>query len=498
MILFSFCVSLCAYGVALVVTIFWVLRNRLPVLLLILGFNSLVQAAVHDSVVMVGDCSGVCVDPSGLVLTAKHCDHPPVVVVKFRDRQVSARRIYVCPETEGPVVFDCDGEGFPFARVAEQVPNVGETVWSYGYPDAIGQRELRWIKGPLLRCSTFEYQGEKFRGNVVGFPTQPGWSGGPLFTRNSEVCGLLNSSDDRTSVFISFGATREAFDTCRNRPQTKPTLYVFGSPSCGPCQKFKQHYAEQSVLRQRLDARYSVTYIDIDVYPAAAEQFGIQQVPAFVVPGQPVITGYEQPDELLQRLGLHEAKKPEPPALATPPAVEKPQTPQPAEPVSAKPPVTAPPTATASVVPPALPPVAADPDRTLRDRLDKVAEVAQTAITVATWLGVTGATGGTSGLILGGLALWRTLRRRKESITARDPPAPSKAPPVITVESPPLPQAIVPETRFAPYERDTFAEAFAWAEAELVRKYPGSVSTLETMKGLIDQFLSAKGIKRSK
>ena len=106
---------------------------------------------------------------------------------------------------------------------------------------------------------------------------------------------------------------------------------------------------------------------------------------------------------------------------------------------------------------------------------------------------MTGATGGTGGLILGGIALWRTLRRRKESITARDPPAPPKAPPVVTIENPPPPQAIVPETRFAPYERDTFAEAFAWAETELVRKYPGSVSTLETMKGLIDQFLSAKG-----
>lgn len=62
-------------------------------------------------------------------------------------------------------------------------------------------------------------------------------------------------------------------------------------------------------------------------------------------------------------------------------------------------------------------------------------------------------------------------------------------------ESPPPPQAIVTETRFAPYERDTFAEAFAWAEAELVRKYPGAVSTLEAMKGLINQFLSAKGVK---
>ena len=118
-------------------------------------------------------------------------------------------------------------------------------------------------------------------------------------------------------------------------------------------------------------------------------------------------------------------------------------------------------------------------------------------------LGVGGMTGGAGGLVLGGLALWRTLRRRRIAASARDSPAatapvavpPTPKPPVVTVESAPPPQAIVTETRFAPYERDTFAEAFAWAEAELVRKYPGSVSTLEAMKGLINQFLSAKGVK---
>mgnify|MGYP007059515113 FL=1 len=93
--------------------------------------------------------------------------------------------------------------------------------------------------------------------------------------------------------------------------------------------------------------------------------------------------------------------------------------------------------------------------------------------------------------------MWRTLRRQAVPTPARDPPGVGP-PPVITVDTPPPPQAIVPETRFAPYERDTYAEAFAWAETELVRKYPGAVSTLETLKGLIQQFLSAKGVKPTK
>jgi hypothetical protein len=131
------------------------------------------------------------------------------------------------------------------------------------------------------------------------------------------------------------------------------------------------------------------------------------------------------------------------------------------------------------------------------ERLDRLSGLVQTAVSIATWLGIGGATGGAGGLVLGGLALWRTLRRRRESRAARDPP-PVAPPPMITVDSPPPPQAIVPETRFAPYERDTFAEAFAWAEVEMVRKYPGAVSTLETLKGLISQFLSAKGVKPAK
>lgn len=505
-ILFTF--LLFAYGLGLLLAILIPLWNRFFVIAFVLTLASTASAAVTDAVVLVDDCSGVCVDPSGLVLTAKHCDHPPVVVVRFKDRTVSARRVYVCPETEGPVVFDCDGDGFPFARLAQIVPPNGEKVWSAGYPDLSGRRDLRWASGPMLGGSQFQYQGGAFRGNVVGFATGPGWSGGPLFNHQGEVCGLLDSSDCQTSVFISYAATREAYVACRNRPATKPTLYVFGSVHCGPCLKFKQHYAEQKKVRVRLDARFTVVFVDIDVNPGTADQFGIKEVPAFVVPGEPTITGYTDPDVLLDKLGLAEQEPERPATVAAqpkPPVVTQP--PVNAEPAAEASPPTAPVTVTVekpTSVSPLPTPADEKPDRSVADRLDRLSGLVQTGVSIATWLGVGGMTGGAGGLILGGLALWRTLRRRREAKSPRDSPlsattptatSPTPKPPVITVESPPPPQAIVPETRFAPYERDTFAEAFAWAEAELVRKYPGSVSTLEAMKGLINQFLSAKGVK---
>jgi thiol-disulfide isomerase/thioredoxin len=454
-------------------------------------------AAVDDAVVMVEGCSGVCVDPSGLVLTARDCSLPTTVTVRFKDRTVSATRVYVCREVEGPVVYDCEGDSYPYLPVAATAPQVGERVWSCGYPHLNGRRELRWAKGAMLRWSTFEYAGESFNGNVVAFVTAPGWSGGPLLNAKGEVCGLLNSSDCATSVFISSAAVRQAYAAIRpslaaDSPSRsdKPTLYVFGSMTCGPCRKFKDDYANHAQLRQPLEASFAVEFVDVDKQADLAGQFGVTEVPTFLVPGGLRVSGYEGPDQLLAALGLREqiAARPPPqrdvvddkekrPAPATPAPTSEDAAPAPIAPDS---PAIAPAT-----------PSAVD------ERLDRLSGLVQTAVSIATWLGVGGATGGAGGLILGGLALWRTLRRRRESRAARDPP-PVATPPVIAVDSPPPPQAIVPETRFAPYERDTFAEAFAWAESELVRKYPGAVSTLETLKGLISQFLSAKGINPTK
>lgn len=449
------------------------------------------RADVRDAVVKIGGCSGVCVDPSGLVLTAKHCDHPETVTVEFPGRTVSAQRVYEAPETEGPVVFDCEGDGYPFAAVADQVPPAGSPVWSLGYPNEGGVRTLRRADGVLLSGGQFRFRGGLFQANVVSFRTVGGWSGGPLFDADGQVVGLLNSGDCLMSVFISFAATRRAFDVARNGVQTttpdRQTLHVFGSGSCGPCQQFKSDFVEDPAFRNALDARFDVVFIDVDRQPEIARRYGVTQVPTFIASGMDPIVGYVGPAELLAALGIDVDAV----SIATP-TVEEPTT---AEPDRGEP------EQPADVQPagpePTETPVAVGPDPPAdNDRLDRALSAVETAASIATWLGVTGATGGTGGLILGGIALWRTLRRKRR-LSARDPPAPVP-PPVVTVDSPPPPQAIVPETRFAPYERDTFAEAFAWAQAEMARKYPGAVGTLESLQGLMDQYLSAKGIKPAK
>lgn len=444
----------------------------------LLLFRSTAMADASDTIVMVDGCSGVCVDPSGIVLTAKHCDLPTEVTIRFKQRAVHAVRVYESNDTEGPVAYDCDGEGYPALPVAATAPVIGEKLWSFGYPSLNGQRELRRNCGPLLRWGTFKYAGGEFNGNVLGFACGSGWSGGPLLNAKGEVCGLLNSSDDRTSVFISSAAVRQAFAAAQQRPEKPaaqsqpqlPELLVFGTPTCSPCLQFKADLNSNRSFASLLRSTYELVWVDINQRPEMATKYGIEQVPVFISERGIRIVGYTGPEQLLINLGLKPKPDPAPPPVTEPvPETGEPSSPPLTEPIS-------------TFTPPS-------------DPIDRLTSLTQHAISIATWLGVTGISGGTAGALLGGLALWRTLRRRRQP-TAPITPHPSSPPPTITHDSAPLPQAIVPETRFAAYERDSHAEAFAWAAAEMARKYPGAVGTLESLQGLMNQYLAARGLRR--
>jgi len=489
-----------------------------------------VFAGQSDAVVRIGGCSGVCVDPVGIVLTSRHCDLPSRVEVRFPNRTVHARQIYVCPDTEGPVVYDCDGEGFPFVPLARRAPRSGMKVWSLGYASQGGQRKLFRAEGELLRSGVFRYQGGAFVGNVANFQTAPGWSGGPLFNGAGEVCGLLSCGDCRTSVYISFKATKCAVENARWKPVTpdhRPLLLIFTSVHCGPCRDFRNDFENKAEFRSELQRRFRIQLIDIDREPQRAQSHGVTSVPAFLIAGREPRFGYDGATDLLA--WLHGAATEEKPAIVSRPPVripptdpsptQQPQQPPPTQPQQPEespttdadeqkspPPVIAQPSS-----PPPTPPSPPTPSESsaIAERVERLTSIVQTTLTITSWLGLTGATGGVGALIWGGVALWRRWRRRKRSETPgrgpppAGPPPPSTEPPpptppvTVTVDTPPPPQAIVPETRFAPYERDTFAQAFAWAEVEIVRKYPGAVGTLESLRSLIDQYLAAKGHTKS-
>jgi hypothetical protein len=91
------------------------------------------------------------------------------------------------------------------------------------------------------------------------------------------------------------------------------------------------------------------------------------------------------------------------------------------------------------------------------------------------------------------IAGWLIARRRQRVANASPPASNSRASSVvpIAVDSAPLPQLIHTETHFVDVEKDTYAKAHAWASEQLVRKYPGTAASVETLQSLIRQFLDA-------
>lgn len=518
------------------------IRNLL--LTAILLAPSIATAEVSDAIVRVGGASGICVDPRGLVMTARHLDLTEVVVVRFRDRNVTATRVYQCPEPDGPEVFDCAGDGYPFVRIAQVVPPRGSLVTSGGFP--MQSPDVKWASGRMFGVARFTYDGQQLHAdptgavwaNCVGFATAPGWSGGPLFSEGAELCGLNLASKPRESLFATHASIRAAYaaakrivSSVKDGSATKelPALMVRCREQCPPCERFKADWETDAVFRKSLSGRYCVAIktVKIDHPSALTDSF-----PTFHADGQSMIVGYAGKEKLLSELGITEkpAVKPSPTALAPPPPEDEPASPIVAEVVTAERPqfvpsavssLPLPPPPTVAVDDPVIPPipqltathrdspeVVAQPQPSgLGSAIGKVAGVASAAWTIAQWGGLIGATGGVGGLIMGGIALARTFRRI--TTTARAPPVapvqpiatqpetPSQQPQPITIENPPPAQVVLSETRFTPVERDTFAQAHSWAVDTYVRRNPGAEGTMVALDALIWQYLESKGIKRT-
>ena len=98
--------------------------------------------------------------PAGLVMTARHCNHAgDNCHVRFKDRTVSATQASMSvAKRKVRLSIDCEGSGYPHLPVAASPPRIGERLWSYGYPQVHGRRELalgEWTAS--MRWSTFQY-----------------------------------------------------------------------------------------------------------------------------------------------------------------------------------------------------------------------------------------------------------------------------------------------------------------------------------------------------
>lgn len=214
--------------------------------------------SANDSVVKIGNGSGVIVSPSGLILTADHVSDQSNLDVMFSNgSRLKARLVYSPPRNgiDEAQVYQIVGEGqFPFSRIADGVPAVGSSTHGMGY----SKNRLTFISGTLTNNSFDHDQSREFnnglRGGVVtNSSSLDGMSGGPLFNENGEIIGLLSMSNE-LSYWIGLGSIKDSISRAV-RPLNSQRLIMFAKPGDRDCEMYK---------RDILNSNYAVTVVSTD------------------------------------------------------------------------------------------------------------------------------------------------------------------------------------------------------------------------------------------
>jgi hypothetical protein len=257
----------------------------------------------RSAIVQIGGCSGVCVDPSGLIMTAKHCDLDEVETVKIGEQEFTALRIYEAPETEGPLIYDILGDGFAWVPVAQTKPESGEPVRSMGFPEINGIRQFREASGVVSGGTRARFRGEEFLGNTTDMDLTEGWSGGPLLNAQGEVVGLANSSGRGTgSIFISHAATREAFRAAQLLHASRPSLQIFVAPEEPRCRDFLQDFAGDLEFQRELREHFQLQFVDVRQVSLLHGRIPHGEFPVFSLANAASIDGYRNQVDLVKRL----------------------------------------------------------------------------------------------------------------------------------------------------------------------------------------------------
>ena len=215
---------------------------------LALFFVGPLAAAERDAVIAIDGCTGFIVE-GNLLVTAKHCRHPESMTVTIGRKSVAARRVYVSRGEDGPVVFQLDGGPYESLSVTNRKPEVGEKVYSLGYPGGHWAR----IEGEVIGGNGVDV-------NYTNHRIATGASGGPLLNSRGKVIGVALYVDAGLAVhrsgFSGWRVTSDAIQQAQNGQTAGPQRYrrrtvvvVFSSENCGPCRQLEQdvragHFAD--------------------------------------------------------------------------------------------------------------------------------------------------------------------------------------------------------------------------------------------------------------
>jgi hypothetical protein len=311
----------------------------------------------------------------------------------------------------------------------------------------------------------------------------------------------------------------------------EPTIYVVTAPWCAPCQRFQSDWNNVPGLAELIGTQYAVKRCNWD-RPSDqmwARRRGVTQIPTFLVCYRGKIverwSGYNGNwREVLQRVGLDDYVNedgsigPLKPAPAQPPP-EQPRQPAPTvnlQPINDRlgnleglirnlsqsreiPRQEASPFADPAPAPkqPTPQPTAA---ATQEAKPGGLASSWGEVFGVAAKVGLA-VVAPEIALPAGALSVAGFLFRAWQKRTGAGTSEPRQVvrqqtvrevPVVVATQTPPPPQQVVTQNQYVPVDVDTHADAYAWATAELVKKYSGAEGTVAMLDSLIQQHKAAK------
>jgi hypothetical protein len=332
-------------------------------------------------------------------------------------------------------------------------------------------------------------------------------------------------------ALLCLAATAQAQLFGTGIPQ-EPTIYVVTAPWCAPCQRFQSDWDNVPGLAELIGTQYAVKRCNWD---RASDQMwarrrGVTQIPTFLVCYRGEIverwSGYNGNwREVLQRVGLDDYVNEDGgigPLKPAPAQEEKPRPAQPAPRIDLKPindrlgnleglirnlsqsreipqkeaspfadPTPAPKQPEASQQTAAATREVA-PGGLASSWGSVLGTVAKVGLAIAApEIALPAGALGVAGFFL---RAWRrasgasTLEPRQivRQETVREVPV------VVATQTPPPPQQVVTQNQYVPVDVDTHADAYAWATAELVKKYSGAEGTVAMLDSLIQQHKAAK------
>jgi hypothetical protein len=198
------------------------------------------QVFADSPFVRIGNCSGVVISPSGLILTAEHCGCPARAIVVFAGGQKREAILRYRPPQNGideVAVYHLTGGGeYSFAKVAREEVDKGDPVSSHGYPSGKYKVET----GEVLEVGfTARKDGladlKLSNGMVTNWKSEDGSSGSALLNANGEVAGILSMSNSwPQSYWIGLDEIHKSIEATQF-PTRQRRLVMFSLPGDKDC-----------------------------------------------------------------------------------------------------------------------------------------------------------------------------------------------------------------------------------------------------------------------